>query len=314
MLGLTMKSGENIIDICDSAMARINRMVEVEQALPRDVTVRPVSKLADNVSAKIDDVISNVISAIVIVVIVVFLFVGLRTSLVMAANIPFVVLGSIAIISLFGVELEQISLASIIIALGLLVDNAVQVCDQTRVNILDGMSPREAAVEGARTLMLPMLTGTLTTVAAFLPMLFALTGGAAEYVYSLPVTLSTTLLLSWIFAMSFCVLLAAAFIRAPKNPDRPSAPLPWLSAVFESNRDDCADESNRQTRRIDDQEAKPCQRRRWKRDRASANDAQSDGTRRRTLVLDRESTTAPIQHSGSPDSHDRPQVDRKHDS
>lgn len=236
MLGMTMKSGENIIEICDAAMSRIDRLVDVEQALPRDITVRPVSKLADNVSAKINDVISNVISAIVIVVIVVFLFVGLRTSLVMAANIPFVVLGSIAIIRLLGVQLEQISLASIIIALGLLVDNAVQVCDQTRSNLLAGMKPKEAAVEGAKTLMLPMLTGTLTTVAAFLPMLFALSGGSAEYVYSLPVTLSTTLLLSWVFAMTICVLLAAIFIRAPKDPSKPSAPLPWLNYFFEQIR------------------------------------------------------------------------------
>ncbi|MEO1524340.1 MAG: efflux RND transporter permease subunit [Planctomycetota bacterium] len=236
MIGVTMKSGSNIIDVCEAAMNRIDQLVEVEQALPRDITVRPVSKVSDNVSAKINEVISNVISAIVIVVIVVFLFVGLRTSLVMAANIPVVVLGSIAIIRLFGVELEQISLASIIIALGLLVDNAVQVCDQTRSNILTGMTPGKAAIEGARTLMFPMLSGTLTTVAAFLPMLFALSGGSAEYVYSLPVTLSTTLLLSWLFAMSICVVLAAAFIRAPKHPDRPSAPLPWISDILDKLR------------------------------------------------------------------------------
>lgn len=234
MLGVTMKSGSNIIDVCNSAMDRIEQLIEIEQALPRDITVRPVSNQSDNVDAKISDVISNVVSAIVIVVIVVYLFVGLRTSLVMAANIPFVVIGAIAIIDRFGVQLEQISLASIIIALGLLVDNAVQVCDQTRTNILSGMTPSEAAVRGANTLMFPMLSGTLTTVAAFLPMLFALKGGSAEYVYSLPVTLSTTLLLSWFFAMSICVVLAAAFIRAPKDPERPSAPLPWLAWKIEA--------------------------------------------------------------------------------
>ncbi|MEL6107934.1 MAG: efflux RND transporter permease subunit [Planctomycetota bacterium] len=237
MIGVTMKSGSNIIDVCEAAMNRIDQLVEVEQALPRDITVRPVSKVSDNVSAKINEVILNVISAIIIVVIVVFLFVGLRTSLVMAANIPFVVLGSIAIIRIFGVELEQISLASIIIALGLLVDNAVQVCDQTRSNILAGMTPGKAAVEGARTLMFPMLSGTLTTVAAFLPMLFALSGGSAEYVFSLPVTLSTTLLVSWLFAMSICVVLAAAFIRAPKDPASPVAPLPWINARLEAMRE-----------------------------------------------------------------------------
>ncbi len=229
MLGVTMKSGENIINICKGATDRIDQLINVEQALPRDLEVRPVSNVSENVSAKIDDVINNVISAIVIVVIVVFLFVGLRTSLVMAANIPIVVLASIAIIRQFGVQLEQISLASIIIALGLLVDNAVQVCDQTRTNILAGMTPKEGAVKGAEMLMFPMLSGTLTTVAAFLPMLVALQGGGAEYVYSLPVTLSTTLLISWFFAMTICVILAAAFIRAPKQRDYPTAPLPWIS-------------------------------------------------------------------------------------
>ena len=236
MLGVTMKSGSNIIDICEACVERVDRLMHIEQALPRDVSITPVSQASDNVSAKIDDVISNVVSAIVIVVIVVYLFVGLRTSLVMAANIPFVVIGAIAIIRVFGVELEQISLASIIIALGLLVDNAVQVCDQTRTNILAGMKPSSAAVKGANTLMFPMLSGTLTTVAAFLPMLFALSGGSAEYVYSLPVTLSTTLLLSWLFAMSICVVLAAAFIRAPKDPNQPSAPLPRLNQMLENMR------------------------------------------------------------------------------
>ncbi len=228
MLGVTMKSGQNIIDVCNRCTDRIDHLVNVEQTLPMDLEIRPISNQADNVSGKINDVVSNVISAIVIVVIVVYLFVGLRTSLVMAANIPIVVLGSIAIINQLGIQLEQISLASIIIALGLLVDNAVQVCDQTRTNILDGMTPEDAAVEGARTLAIPMLTGTLTTVAVFLPMVVALTGSSKEYVYSMPVTLSVTLLLSWFLAMTVCVILAAAFIRAPKNADVPSAPLPWL--------------------------------------------------------------------------------------
>ncbi len=232
MVSVTMKSGENIINVCENCTKRINQLIDIDQTLPRDIRVTPVSNQADNVSRKIDDVIDNVIAAIVIVVLVVYLFVGFRTSLVMAANIPIVVLAAIAIVRLFGVQLEQISLASIIIALGLLVDNAVQVCDQTRTNLISGMEPKEAAVAGANTLALPMLTGTLTTVAAFFPMIFALQGGAKEYVYSLPVTLSTTLLLSWFLAMTMCVILAAAFIRAPKNASVPSAPLPWLTYTF----------------------------------------------------------------------------------
>jgi len=178
-------------------------------------------------------VASNVIGAIVIVVIVVYLVVGFRSAVVMAANIPIVVLGAVALVTLFDVELEQISLASIIIALGLLVDNAVQVCDQSRTNQIAGMSPLEATIKGSSQVSSPMLMGTATTIAAFAPMLVGLIGSKKEYVYSLPVTLSVTLAISWILAMTFCTILAATFIRAPKDPTKPSAPLPWLMAKLQ---------------------------------------------------------------------------------
>ena len=228
ILGVTMRSGANIIDVCETCVERLRLMTDVDQTLPADLGVTPVSQQSDNVRGKMTSVINNVIEAIVIVIVVVFLLVGGRTAAVMAANIPIVVLGSLAIIRLFGVQLEQVTLASIIISLGLLVDNAVQVCDQTRVNLIDGMKPKQAAIEAAKLLMLPMLIGTLTTVAAFIPMLYALQGPEAEYIFSLPVTLSTTLLLSWVFAMTICVIFAAAFIRAPKTPDEPAGPIPWL--------------------------------------------------------------------------------------
>ena len=228
ILGVTMRSGANIIDVCETCVERLRLMTDVDQTLPGDLGVTPVSQQSDNVRAKMTSVINNVIEAILIVIVVVFLLVGGRTAAVMAANIPIVVLSSLAIIHLFGVQLEQVTLASIIISLGLLVDNAVQVCDQTRVNLIDGMNSKKAAIEAAKLLMLPMLIGTLTTVAAFVPMLYALKGPEAEYVYSLPVTLSTTLLLSWVFAMTICVVLAAGFIRAPKTPDEPAGPIPWL--------------------------------------------------------------------------------------
>ena len=146
----------------------------------------------------------------------------------MAGNIPVVVLAAIALITLFDVQLEQISLASIIIALGLLVDNAVQVCDQSRTNQIEGMSPIEASIKGSSQLSTAMLMGTATTIAAFAPMLIGLTGSTREYVYSLPVTLSMTLGISWVLAMTFCTILAATFIRAPADATKPSAPLPWL--------------------------------------------------------------------------------------
>ena len=224
-LGITMKAGSNIIDICQRSKQRIEELIEYEQRLPADIAVVPVSDQSENVAAKIDDVVLNMLEAIAIVVVVVYLLVGFRTSFVMAANIPVVVIATIGVITFFGVELEQISLAALIISLGLLVDNAVQVCDQARSNQIAGMKPVQAAVEGAKTLAIPMLVGTLTTMFAFLPMMFALRGGSKEYVYSLPVTVSVTLGMSWILAMTLCVILAATFIRVPRHAAQSSSPV-----------------------------------------------------------------------------------------
>ncbi|EMI20397.1 transmembrane drug efflux protein [Rhodopirellula maiorica SM1] len=217
MLGITMKSGSNIIDVCNAAKARVRMLADVEQRLPPDIAVTPVSDQSESVAKKIRDVIINVIEAVLIVVVVVYLVVGFRTSFVMAANIPIVVVITVGLIAPLGVQLEQISLAALIISLGLLVDNAVQVCDQARTNQIAGMRPFPAAIDGANTLAIPMLVGTLTTMAAFVPMLFSLEGGGKEYVYSLPITVSTTLALSWFLAMTLCVILAGLFIRPPRG-------------------------------------------------------------------------------------------------
>lgn len=227
VVAVQMKSGGNIIDICTLSKNRITEL-KSNGSLPPDLNVSIISDQSDSVNERLRDVVINIISAIVIVVVFVYLFVGFRTAAVMAANIPFVVLASLAIVTLFGVQLEQMSLASMIISLGLLVDNAVQICDQARTNQIAGMNAKEAAVTGAQTLGSSMLNGTLTTIAAFIPMLIAMDGVNREFIYSLPITLSVMLAVSWVLAMTFCVILAAWFIRPPKDPSQPTAPLPWL--------------------------------------------------------------------------------------
>ncbi len=229
VVALTMKAGGNITSICADAKDRMRAMQEKHKTLPPDIAVVPISDQSVNVNAKLQGVFINVVEAVLIVVLVVYLIVGFRSAAVMATNIPIVVLATIAVLPTLGVDLEQISLASLIIALGLLVDNAVQVCDQCRTNQIAGMPPAEATITGTNQVAMPMLAGTLTTVAAFLPMLIGLVGSKREYVYSLPVTLSVTLGISWLMAMTFCSILAATFIRTPKDPGKPSAPCPGSS-------------------------------------------------------------------------------------
>jgi len=231
VVAFTMKDGANVIEINAAVKQRLAAMKDTEKMIPPDIGVAYVSDQAETVTTKLNDFIVNVVEAIAIVIGVVYLMVGFRSAAVMAANIPVVVLATFALIPSFGVQLEQISLASLIIALGLLVDNAVQVCDQCRSLQMEGMSPQEAAVKGTSELAFPILIATATTVAAFLPMIIGLTGASREYVYSLPVTLSVCLGVSYVLAMTLCTLLASWFIRPPRDPSRPGSP---VLAAFQS--------------------------------------------------------------------------------
>lgn len=232
IVAFTMKKGANIVDVCADAKDVVHRLTVEDKVLPPDIAVAYVSDQSETVTRKINDFVLNVVGAVVIVVVIVFLMVGMRSAIVMAANIPLVIIGSIAIITLFNVQLEQISLAAMIIALGMLVDNAVQICDQTRRLQIEGMSPSEAALVGANQLAFPILIATGTTIAAFYPMLIGLQGSTREYIYSLPMTLTVTLALSYVLAMTFCILLAQWFIRPPANPDEPASPVVRLFKRF----------------------------------------------------------------------------------
>jgi multidrug efflux pump subunit AcrB len=232
VVAFTMKKGANIVTVCEEAKQLIHRLTVGDKVLPPDLAIGLVSDQSENVTRKINDFVLNVVGAVVIVVLVVFLMVGLRSSVVMAANIPIVIIGSIALITLFGVQLEQISLAAMIIALGMLVDNAVQIADQTRRLLTEGKTRFQAALQGANQLSFPMLIATGTTIAAFYPMLIGLQGSTKEYIYSLPTTITVVLGLSWVMAMTFCVLLAYWFIRAPKDPDASLSPVVQLFQLF----------------------------------------------------------------------------------
>ncbi len=209
----TLASGESITELGREVRRLLDQLKHVERIVPDDIHYGIVADQPATVQRKIGEFVVNLVQAVVIVVLVAFVAVGFRMALIMAAVIPIIMTASIGIVRLFGVELEQVTLASLIIALGMLVDNAIQVTHNSRRHQLEGAPPREAAIAGTRQIMVPILVATLTTVAAFLPMLVAIEGPRREYVFSLPVTVSTTLMLSWLVAVTLTAMMAARFIR-----------------------------------------------------------------------------------------------------
>ena len=198
IVSFTMKDAVKVTDLGLAAKRLVHDLVETEKVIPPDIAVEVVFDESTFVQAKIAGVAQNMLQAIVIVVLVAFLLSGFRSAIVMASAIPFVMIISIGLSASLGIQLEQMSIASLIIALGMLVDNAVVVSDSVRRVSAVVRDCAEAVTVGIEQIMYPILAGTLTTVFAFLPLAFCLSGPKQEYIFSLPVVVSITLIVSWV--------------------------------------------------------------------------------------------------------------------
>lgn len=219
VLAISMKEGHNVVAMGEAVQRRIAEL-QSEQ-LPADLVVRTVNDLPRQVDGLVQGFIENLFQAILIVLFVAFLMMGFRPALIMAVAVPLSMIGSFVLMPLFEVELEQFSIASLIIALGMIVDNAIVVSDNCVRLLGEGVERKEACVRGASELAIPIFTSTMTTIAAFLPLL-TMSGSSGEYIRSLPIVVSTTLLMSYGVAMLvtpiFCYWLLPAGGKAARSP------------------------------------------------------------------------------------------------
>ncbi len=227
VVSFTMKDGTNVVELGERVRKLLVDMQEKDKTIPPDIAVDVVFDEASFVDDKIGDFVINVIQAIVIVLLVAFFMAGMRSALIMAVAIPFVMIISIGIAATTGIELEQMSIASLIIALGMLVDNAVVVCDNVARHRNQGLDATEGTARGVEQIMFPILMGTLTTVCAFLPLAFFLPGNKGEYIFSIPAVVSITLLCSWVLALTLSTLNAFWFIKPSEEASR--TPMFWCA-------------------------------------------------------------------------------------
>ena len=210
LLGVEMKEGRNVVRMGDEIQRALEGLRR--DRLPPDVELTVVNDLPRQVDGLVSSFVENLWQAVVIVLVVALLMTGWRAALVMATAVPLCMVSAIAVVNLFGVQLEQFSIASLIIALGMIVDNAIVVSDNALDLIRRGRSKLEAAIEGAQGLAIPILTSTMTTVGAFLP-LATIPGSSGEYIRSLPIVVSTTLLISYVVAMTVTPLLCFYLLK-----------------------------------------------------------------------------------------------------
>jgi multidrug efflux pump subunit AcrB len=176
------------------------KVKEMEDALPWGYRLEFATFQPELIKKAVSGMLLNVIESVAIVLVVVMLLLGFRTGLIVGSFIPLVMLFGILAMRSLGIDMERMSLATMIIALGMFVDNAIVVSDDIKVNLEKGMERREAVLKTGGSLALPLLTSTLTTVFAFGPILLQI-GTTGDYTSSLGSVMIILLMGSWFFSM-----------------------------------------------------------------------------------------------------------------
>jgi multidrug efflux pump subunit AcrB/outer membrane protein TolC len=209
LLAVEMREGNNIVDFGNTVRKTLKN---VQSELPTEVKLDLVADQPRVVSERIWDFFREFGIAIVAVILVTMLLLPMRVALVSAVAIPVTVSITFALLNSLGVELQQVSIAALIVVLGMVVDDAIVIADNY-VELLDRkVSVDEAAWRCATEMAVPVLTATLTIIGSFLPMLL-LTGAVGEFIRALPIAVAVSLGSSFIVAMLLTPLTARFFIR-----------------------------------------------------------------------------------------------------
>jgi len=210
LLSLEMQPGNNIVEYgkdVDKALAVF------EKNCPKDITVAKISELPKYVDDSVSDFMKEFIIAIVAVILVTMILLPLRVASVAGITVPISVLITLAFLYFFGIELHTVSLASLILVLGMIVDNSIVVIDNHVEKMDHGMSRWHASVQSAKELFTPILTATLAIFIAYLPLGFMVPGTAGEFLMTIPIVVGIALTISVAVAVLLVPYMNYALIK-----------------------------------------------------------------------------------------------------
>jgi multidrug efflux pump subunit AcrB len=217
-LSISLKEGANIINLGTEVDKILDKWNE---KLPVGLTAARLASMDHYVQKSIDDFIGNLFQAIVIVLLVMLIFLGFRTGLVVASLIPIVTITTLMLMGVLNIGLNQVTLAALIMALGMMVDNSIVVSESIVVKMERGISAKQAAFESFRELAVPLLISSLTTSAAFLAFFLAesIMGDIVGPLFSV---ITLALLSSWLVTFTIITLFSYLFVKVKKAGKKPS--------------------------------------------------------------------------------------------
>ena len=212
-IGVAGQSSENIVDVGKLTDARL---AELAPQIPLGVDIQPIYQQHVIVEEASDAFLVNLAMSVGIVVIVLALFMGPRAAIVVGSTLLLTVVGTLLFMSFFSIQMERISLGALIIAMGMLVDNAIVVAEGMQISMQRGKTSREAAEEAANKTQIPLLGATVIGIMAFAGIGLS-PDATGEFLFSLFAVIAISLLLSWVLAITVTPLLGHYFFKQGKG-------------------------------------------------------------------------------------------------
>jgi multidrug efflux pump subunit AcrB len=224
-LAISMRDGGDILALGKNLK---RAMAAITADLPIGIEPKLIADQAVTVESAISEFMTSLLQAIAIILVVSFISLGVRPGLIIALSIPLTLAIVFPIMKLAGIDMQRISLGALIIALALLVDDAMTTTDATLNRLAEGDDKVQAASFAFRTYAFAMLAGTIVTIAGFVPVGFA-ASSAGEYTFSLFAVVSIALIVSWFVAVIFAPLMGVVILKPPKErkADAPGRIFRW---------------------------------------------------------------------------------------
>lgn len=221
MLTVEMQPGKNIVQFGEKLGEKI---AEVKKELPPNVQINTIVDQPEVVKESISHFMIEFIIAILSVIVVVIILLPFRVAMVSAVACPIAIVITFGVLNMIGIEIHQVTLAALIIVLGMVVDNAIVVVDNYIEKLDEGVDPWTAGWQSATQLLLPIFTATAAIIFAFLPLAYFLNGIAKEFIQSLPIAVAVSLITSFVVAVMLTPYMSYVFIKKGlkhKVSDRP---------------------------------------------------------------------------------------------
>jgi multidrug efflux pump subunit AcrB len=226
-LGISMVGGQNVVEVGQRLEQRFHELLSI---VPLGMQITPIYNQPGEVDKSVNGFLVSVAQAVAIVILVLLVFMGLRVGMIIGTVLLITVAGTLLFMHLYGIELQRISLGALVIALGMLVDNAIVVAEGMLVRIKAGMGGAEAARETVGKTIWALLGGTIIGILAFSAIGLS-PDSTGEFASSLFWVILISLLLSWITAISTTPLLCAWLIKPDKQARSDSDP--YAGRVFQ---------------------------------------------------------------------------------